>query len=65
MIPEDILLALILLLIVVVPFVALVGLGAWIAAKRAELVERKTHGGDGGRPEPQPRGRGPELPIRA
>ncbi len=41
MIPEDILTALILVLIVVVPFAVLAGLGARIAAKRQRLVEER------------------------
>ena len=40
MIPADILLALILVLILVVPFVVLAGLGERIAKRRARLVGR-------------------------
>ena len=54
MIPEDILLALILLLIVVVPFAVLAGLGARIAQRRQRLVEPETHGDQGGWPIPAP-----------
>ena len=50
MIPEDILLVLILVLIVVVPFVVLAALGTRIARKQARLVQPETHGDDGGRP---------------
>ncbi len=44
MIPADILLVLILVLLLVVPFVVLAGLGARIAAKRARLVEPRYPG---------------------